>query len=166
MRYFNQANITNVQELRLNYYQQLTSYFKEKRKSGKSTIDMKDFRKEYEELFAKYVKESKESVDSSNARIKQIYDLEKDQKLRQLLYKLAKLDNLDVEIIGMWVWISGNTQTHKKELHNLGFHWASKKQMWYCHFDDYFKHGSKGKFSMQDIREKYSLGNSSKAATA
>jgi hypothetical protein len=40
---------------------------------------------------------------------------------------------LDVELIGLWVWVSGDTKTHKEELKAQGFKWAPKKdgQPWY-----------------------------------
>jgi len=42
---------------------------------------------------------------------------------------------LDVELIGLWLWVSGDTKPHKETLgkNGLGFKWAPKKdgQPWY-----------------------------------
>lgn len=40
---------------------------------------------------------------------------------------------LDVELIGLWVWVSGDTKPHKEELKAAGFKWSPKKdgQPWY-----------------------------------
>lgn len=40
---------------------------------------------------------------------------------------------LDVELIGLWVWVSGDTKPHKEELKAQGFKWSPKKegQPWY-----------------------------------
>jgi len=40
---------------------------------------------------------------------------------------------LDVELMGLWVWVTGNTKPHKDELKAAGFKWAPKKELqpWY-----------------------------------
>lgn len=36
--------------------------------------------------------------------------------------------NINIEICGSWIWVSGNTYGCKTELKQNGFHWASKKK--------------------------------------
>lgn len=67
--------------------------------------------------------------------------------------QLARFEGIKVEIIGVWIWVS-NCYDYRKELKELGFHWARQKQMWYLHFDDFHKFSSKPA-SMSYIREKY-----------
>lgn len=40
---------------------------------------------------------------------------------------------LTVELMGLWVWVTGDTKPHKEELKAAGFKWAPKKetQPWY-----------------------------------
>ena len=38
---------------------------------------------------------------------------------------------LDVEVCGLWVWVSGDTRPHKEELKAAGFKWAPDKAMWF-----------------------------------
>jgi curved DNA-binding protein CbpA len=38
---------------------------------------------------------------------------------------------LDVELIGLWVWISGDTKPHKEELKAAGYKWSPTKLTWY-----------------------------------
>lgn len=45
--------------------------------------------------------------------------------------KLAKIEALNLELCGTWLWISGDTKPHKEELKEVGAHWAPKKKMWY-----------------------------------
>ena len=40
-------------------------------------------------------------------------------------------ENIVIELIGSWIWISGNTKEIKGKLKELHFKWASKKKMWY-----------------------------------
>ena len=45
---------------------------------------------------------------------------------------LAALNlGLDVELCGLWVWVTGNTKPHKEELKALSFKWANEKKAWY-----------------------------------
>ena len=61
---------------------------------------------------------------------------------------------LTVEICGSWLWVSGDTRTHKDTLKQAGFNWAPKKQMWSFHPSDY-RSWSRGRASMDQIRERY-----------
>ena len=64
------------------------------------------------------------------------------------------LDGLDIEICGAWVWIDGDTYTHRAALKEAGFRFASKKKRWYFRPEDW-RSSSRGKFTMEDIRAKY-----------
>jgi len=55
------------------------------------------------------------------------------------------------EIIGSWLWITGNTYPIKDYLKNLGFRFAHYKQAWYYHDGDYWKR-SRRKFDLEDLR--------------
>lgn len=65
---------------------------------------------------------------------------------------LTKLNGIEVEICGSWIWVSGNTKEHKGILKNLRFKWASKKQAWYYHTEPYKKKG-KRELTLDEIRE-------------
>lgn len=81
------------------------------------------------------------------------YNRAEDEMIREIINAIIKL-NVEIEICGSWVWVSGNTYVCKAELKANGFHWASKKKMWFWHNpEEQVK--SNGKTSMNDIREKY-----------
>lgn len=63
---------------------------------------------------------------------------------------------LGVEIIGSWVWFTGNTRPLKDILKSRGFQWSRKRQQWYWS-PTVRKKGTKyqSKLSMDDIRAKY-----------
>lgn len=61
--------------------------------------------------------------------------------------------NITLEIIGSWLWCSGDTRPVKEELKAAGFRWASKKRMWYWHSGEYCNRSSHA--SMDAIRRKY-----------
>ena len=39
--------------------------------------------------------------------------------------------NVEVELCGTWIWVSGDTKPVKDKLKAEGFFWAFKKKMWY-----------------------------------
>ena len=61
---------------------------------------------------------------------------------------------LDIEVCGAWIWLHGDTKTHKDIIKNAGFKWAPKKCLWYYRPADYKSNG-RGQFSMDEIREKH-----------
>lgn len=49
------------------------------------------------------------------------------EELENVLNVLSGLSGVIYEVIGNWVWISGETREHKEALKALGCKWASKK---------------------------------------
>lgn len=43
---------------------------------------------------------------------------------------------LVVEIVGSWVWCTGNTYAHRATLKAAGYRYAARKQAWYWHSPD------------------------------
>jgi curved DNA-binding protein CbpA len=62
--------------------------------------------------------------------------------------------NLEIEICGSWVWVSGNTKPHKEKLKEADFKWSSKKIRWYFRPADY-KPRPHQAWSMEKIKEVY-----------
>ena len=56
------------------------------------------------------------------------YDFAEDEKLREMLNKIIHFNNIEIELVGAWIWLSGNTYVYKKELKELGFKWACQKK--------------------------------------
>ena len=94
---------------------------------GGSDAEMKILNAEYEELFDRV----KNIHVNKNGETYEKETQETPQEFQTLIDKLLKLDGIEIEIIGCFVWVSGNTKPHKEQLKALGFHWHSKKQCWY-----------------------------------
>ena len=73
------------------------------------------------------------------------------ETMQALIDKLKTLQGIKLEIIGSWLWVSGQTYSYKKALKDLKMKFSGNKKAWYYHEDSYRKH-SKKKFSMADIR--------------
>ncbi len=55
-----------------------------------------------------------------------------DVELEKVISLILHLEGIiTIELIGSWLWISGDTRGIKEKLKELNFKWASKKKMWY-----------------------------------
>lgn len=52
-------------------------------------------------------------------------------EVERAIEAIQNLPGLTVELVGLWVWVSGNTYPHRDPLKAAGYKWASKKRMWY-----------------------------------
>ena len=76
-----------------------------------------------------------------------------DIELEKIISLILHFENITIELIGSWIWVSGSTKEIKEKLKELGFRYASKKKMWY--FGE-MKSKNMGKTkSMNDIKNKY-----------
>lgn len=75
-----------------------------------------------------------------------------DLELEKIISQILHFENITIELIGSWIWISGDTKTIKEKLKELGFKWASKKKMWY--YGEMKAKNPKPK-SMEEIKAKY-----------
>lgn len=70
------------------------------------------------------------------------------------LNSIMPLQGLVIEVCGVWIWVTGDTRTHKDVLKEAEFKWASKKKAW--HFrPEQFRSKSRGKTTLEEIRVKY-----------
>lgn len=76
------------------------------------------------------------------------------EELQAVLNGLAVLEGLIIEVCGNWVWVTGETMTHKDAIKALGCRWAKKKKAWYYRPAEY-KSFSRSSSSMDEIRAKY-----------
>jgi hypothetical protein len=76
------------------------------------------------------------------------------EAVNDALNAIIALAGLEIEICGAWVWVGGQTFTHREALKTAHFRYASKKKRWYFRPEDW-RSSSRGQYSMDDIREKY-----------
>ncbi len=93
--------------------------------NGNESI-MKAINNEYDSMFTvlQHIHNAKEeNADNQNT--------EQPEAFRHIINTLMSYSNITIEICGSWLWVSGDTYQCKDTLKELGFKWASKKQMWY-----------------------------------
>ena len=79
-------------------------------------------------------------------------DSKVDLELEKIISKILHYENITIELVGSWIWISGDTKAIKDTLKELNFKWASKKKMWY--YGEMRGKNPKQK-SMDEIKSKY-----------
>ena len=72
-------------------------------------------------------------------------------EMADLWNKIKTWPGLAGEIVGTWIWVTGDTRKYRKELKSLGLKWSNNKTAWYWHPAGYRKR-SKRSFEMNDIR--------------
>ena len=156
-KYF--ENISTLEELRKLYKELLKLHHPD---NGGNVSEMQEINSEYDRMF-KILKGQHENNNTNQANINtdynsMKYDFAEDEKLREILNKIIHFNNIDIELIGAWIWLSGNTYAHKKELKEFGFKYAGQKKMW-CWHSEAFRKKSHKTLSMDDIRNYYGSTN-------
>lgn len=154
MTYFN--NINTLEQLRRQYKELLKKYHPDNANGSEEAT--KAINAEYDSLF-KVLKDKHEQKQTDSNTNKadynnMQYDFTEDKALREMLSKVIHLSDITIEICGAWLWLSGNTYQHRKELKEYGFKYAPKKCQWYWHSEAFRKKGRKP-LSMNDIRNYY-----------
>ena len=123
---------------------------------GGNTETMKSVNNEYDALF--------EDVKSYRRNAKgEVYTketTEAPEHFRDIVDALIKLqmEGVEIELIGSFLWVSGNTKPYKDEIKELGFKWSQNKTAWYLSPDGYRKPSRKD-FTVNDIRNMYGSAN-------
>ena len=76
-----------------------------------------------------------------------------DIELEKIISLILHFENITIELVGSWIWVSGDTKEIKEKLKELGFKWASKKKMWY--FGEMKGKNMGHTKSMNEIKNKY-----------
>ena len=76
-------------------------------------------------------------------------------ELENVLKALYGLSGLVYEVIGNWIWISGNTIEHKEALKEIGCKWAAKKKQWFYRPDEHKSYWNREEHTIEEIRAKY-----------
>lgn len=74
---------------------------------------------------------------------------------RWIIEELIKLNDIEIELCGCWLWIGGDTYTNREKLKGMGCRWSRSKKLWYWRHDLDGCPNSSGNYSMEQIRRKY-----------
>ncbi len=117
---------------------------------GGNTADMQSINAEYDILFEQLkTVHTTATGDTYTANTN-----ETPEQFKNIINRLIVLEGIRIEIIGSWVWVTGNTYQHKEVIKSLMFRWSNSKKAWYFHGDNYHK-TSKKTFTLDEIRDLY-----------
>lgn len=77
------------------------------------------------------------------------------EMVNDVLNQLMTMNGLIIEVLGNWIWISGNTMNNKDALKALGCFYSGKKKMWYFRPEEHRCTGNRRNHSIDEIREKF-----------
>ncbi len=115
---------------------------------------MQEINAEYDRMFLLLkAKQNTMANDDASGRTKRT--TETPDEFKNIVSILLKLEGIEIELVGAWLWLSGNTFPHRKELKQAGCRWSSSKKRWYWRHEEDDCYWSRGTASMEEIRQKY-----------
>lgn len=116
--------------------------------AGGSTETMQAINKEYAFACASILSGSNLSAEEVDKKMRF------SEEYRQVIEKIIHLPNIIIELVGLWIWVTGDTRPVKTDLQKAGLYFAPKKAAWYYRSEQ-FKVLRGGNKSLAEIRRKY-----------
>lgn len=142
MKYF--MHCTSIEEVK-SLYKKLAMENHPDR--GGSTVIMQAINTEYAYACANVLKKGGSSAEETNHHIKL------SEEYRKVVESIINLPGIVIEVVGHWIWVTGDTFPVKEKLKLAGLFYAPKKVAWYYR-NEAFSVG-RGKKSLDEIRNKY-----------
>jgi len=117
------------------------------RTKGGDTAIMQTINDQYDRLSKKLIN-SNETFSEGRKE----YEQQVSEEMRQRLDRIISLPGIVIELIGSWIWITGNTFPLRDTLKGEGYKFSHPKTAWYWHKGEYFKKSGK-LMSMDDMRD-------------
>jgi hypothetical protein len=143
MKWFNEAK--TLEEVKAVYKKLAKQYHPD---LGGDTATMQEINKEYAFASAKAIKGANLSDEETESEILS------SEAYRNAIEKIIHLEGITIELVGYWIWVTGQTYPNRATLKEAGFLFASKKLAWYFRTAEYKVNQSSGK-SLDEIRNKY-----------
>lgn len=113
---------------------------------------MKQINAEYDDAFKKFKNIHRTAAGETYTSKEE--NTEPSTDFKDIINQIITFECITIELIGSWLWISGNTYKYKDNLKSLGFKWCSNKKMWSWHPEGSVKRSSK-KFDIETIRSMF-----------
>lgn len=141
--FFDNSPIQNLDELKKQYYKLAKIYHPD---TGGSKTQFQDLQNEYERLFKRILNGGTLTPEEKETEI------ELDENLRRAVDAIISLPGINIELVGKWIWITGQTYPIKEQLKAAGYHFAPVKKAWYYKGAE---SAGRGKMNLDEIRGKY-----------
>lgn len=115
---------------------------------GGSTEIMQEINTEFAFANAKIIASAKMSAEDTEK------ELRFSEEYRKIIEQIIHLPGIVIELVGLWIWITGETKPVSKELAAAKLIYAPNKKAWFYR-SQYLKAKRGGKKSLDEIRDKY-----------
>lgn len=115
---------------------------------------MKQINAEYEIAFNCFKNVHETAEDSTKTYTSSTDSTETAAEFMEIINALVHCEGVEIDLVGRWIWLTGNTYQYKDAIKGLGFRYASKKKAWYWHTAEDVCKSRKG-LSLDQIKDKY-----------
>lgn len=143
MKFFNHCK--TLEEVKATYKQLAMENHPDR---GGDTATMQAINAEYAYASARILKGANLSQEETEQEIRF------SEEYRKVIEQIAHLPLITIELVGLWIWVTGNTYELRKELKAAGLMFAPKKHAWYYRSED-LKEFRGGRKTLDEIRGKY-----------
>jgi len=144
---FDKTIIKDIDTLKKQYFQLAKKYHPD---SGGTTFQFQELQNEYEKLFKNLL-----NGGSLNEEQKE-NEIVIDKAIRNIIDAIINIDGINIEVIGKWLWVGGNTYPVYQILKSSGLTFIKKAGIPYWVYKG-VESSSRGKMSMEDIKNKYQV---------
>ncbi len=136
------SNCNSLEEVKRRYKELAMLHHPDR---GGDTATMQEINNEYESICKNPI---------FNFAAQSAQDQEEFIRYPEIINQVIGLQGIIIELIGNWIWISGNTYPFRSRLKEIGFYFAPKKVMWYFRPLEY-KSTNHSPKTIEYIRAKY-----------
>lgn len=153
---------TNIEEAK-ELYKKLCREYHPDLNENDTTETMKSINNEFETVFKTLQNKHRAdntdtTTDSRENGTETTETTETPAEFMTIINTLIGCEGLTIELVGRWIWLTGNTYQYKDIIKGLGFRYASKKKAWYWHSPEDACRSRKG-LSLDEIKNKYGCQN-------
>ena len=113
---------------------------------------MKAINNEYDELFKNF----KNRHFNRKGDIYEKETKEEPSEYRDIIDAIIRMKGVHLDVVGIFLWVYGDTKPYKEQLKKFGFKWSRDKKKWYKSPNGYRRRG-RGQYSYDQITSMYGV---------
>lgn len=145
--FFDTSVIKELDDLKKQYFKLAKKYHPD---AGGTTIQFQELQAEYDKLLNSLLRGSKLNEEQKQNEIVI------DKAIRDIIDALINVEGINVELVGKWLWVSGNTYPVRTTLKSAGLIFIKKNGQPYWVYKGTESKG-RGNMELEDIKRKYGV---------